>query len=197
MKKNKEPKAPKRIAVLTNALRSGAMVCLHDGAAPDDKLRGYVVGLSDTFVLLHIWEPDTMCLNGYLALPLNEVISARVLDEYDAFPDRALKVKGIRPQSQPDILLLDFPGLLSSADAHFPLILLNLGYRYPDTCFVGRVERLTGKTVHLHEITPAARWGNTVKHRFKDITRVEFGGGYEDALWRVNQAERQAAAETE
>lgn len=187
----------KRLAVLQSALNSGEMVCLHDGAAPEEKLRGYVVGLSETFVLLQLWEPSVMALNGYLALPLREVMSARVLNEYDSFPDRALKVKGMRPQPQPDILLLDFPGLLSSADSHFPLITIHVGYLHPDACFVGRVERLTNKSVRLHELTPAARWGDTIKYRFKDITRVEFGGGYEDALWRVNQAERQAAAETD
>jgi hypothetical protein len=188
-------KRMKRMTVLANALQFGQLVRIVAKATPGENLDGYVVSLSETFVLLHVLDGGYhMTLNGYVALPIDEIKTARVLDNYDSFSDRALKVKGIFPQPQPDILLLDFPGLLSSADAHFPLVAIHADRLYSGCCFIGRVEKLTKRAVRLHKIDPAARWIETEKFFFDDITRVDFGGGYEEALWLVSQSERSAAA---
>lgn len=185
----------KRMTTLAGALQAGQMVRIITKSAPDEKLDGYIVSLSETFVLLHVLDGGHhMTLNGYVALPINEIKRVRVLDDYDSFSDRALKLKGIFPQPQPDILLLDFPGLLSSADAHFPLISLYQERLDRGCCFIGRVQKLAKRSVRLHKINPAARWIETEKFFFEDITRIDFGGGYEEALWLVSQNERSAAA---
>jgi len=194
MKKIAKTKRRRLVTVLGVALRSGEMVHLTDEAGTDDPVRGYVVGLSDDFVLVHLWEPNVMCLNGYLVLAIDQLQSARPIDEHRAFPDRALRHKGITPQAQPDILLVDLPGVLSSAGAHFPLLTIELR-NHPNSLFVGRIERLTARSIRLREVDPDADWGDVEKLRFKDITRVGFGGGYEEALWLVNRAEGQIAAE--
>ena len=152
---------------------------------------GYVVGLSDAFVLLHQIDGRTLSLNGYTALPLREIADVPPDDVHD-FTHRALVLKGQKPRRQPDILLLDFPGLLSSADAHFPLITLEVSHLRPDACYVGRVAKLTEKSVTLREIDTKPTWGALSKYRYKDITRVTFGDGYADALWRVSKYDQQS-----
>lgn len=188
-------KRTRHIMTLTTALQSGQMVRVVAKPTPDVALDGYVVGISETFVLLHLLDGGYhMTLNGYATLPLSEIKKARVLDDFDSFSDRALKVKSIFPKPQPDLLLLDFPGLLSSADAHFPLVTIHLERLDRDCCFIGRVEKLTKRSLWLQKIDASAQWTESEKFRFEDITRVDFGGGYEEALWLVNQNERAAAA---
>jgi hypothetical protein len=41
------------------------------------------------------------------------------------------------------------------------------------------------KIVTLKKIDPDARWGDTKRYRFRDLTKVDFGGGYEEALMLV------------
>lgn len=186
-------KQNRRISVLADAHQSGQMVRIVAKATPDEKLAGYIVSLSEAFVLLHVLQ-DGMTLHGYLALPLQEIKSVRVLDDHDSFCDRALKVKAIFPQAQPDILLLDFSGLLSSANAHFPLVAVHQERQDRGCCFIGRVEKLKKRSFILHKIDPAAQWIDSEKFVYKDITRVEFGGGYEEALWLVSQNEKTTPA---
>ncbi|MES2464817.1 MAG: hypothetical protein V4671_29995 [Armatimonadota bacterium] len=188
-------KQTERITTLAQGLESRQIVRIIAKATPDENLDGFIVSLSEAFVLLHVLDGGHhMELNGYLALPMREIKSVRVLDDHDSFCDRALKVKGIAPQPQPDILLLDFPGLLSSANAHFPLVAVNQERQDRGCCFIGRVEKLKKRSFTLHKIDPAAHWIETEKFFFDDITRIDFGGGYEEALWLVSQSERSTAA---
>ena len=59
-----------------------------------------------------------------------------------------------------------------------------------DVCFIGKVAKLTDKTVTLEEIDPAARWEGVRRFRFADITQVGFGGAYEESLWLVAEDEK-------
>lgn len=154
-------------------------------------LSGYVVGVSDDWVLLHVINGDDMRLNGYAAVRLRDVKKVR---RDTSFADRAVRARGERPTEQPDILLYDLPGLLSSADAHFSLINIQTEEKRLDECYIGRISRLTSKRLRLEEIDPKARWRYTRKYRLKDITCVQFGSGYEEALWLVSESERQRKA---
>jgi hypothetical protein len=159
--------------------------------AIEDKIEGYVVGVSDLFVLLHALDPSYINLNGYILLRAEDIRRYRIRNDYDFFLNRALKLKGIRPVPQPEIDLSSFPTLLSSANKSFPLLTIHREIMDAETCFIGRVKNLTDKTVTLQEINPAAKWERVRRYNFKDITRLDFGGGYEEALALV------AAHETE
>lgn len=183
----------KRVQKLHEALVSEQMITYHLAAASELKHYGYVVGVGASFALIQVVDANIVCLNGYFALPLTEMRKVVVhADDYLLY--RALEMKKIRPEPQPDILLLDFPGLLSSANAHFPLINVQVEYRWPDTCYIGRVDTLTKNRVRLREIDPEGQWSRNRSYRFKDITRVEFGGGYENALWMVAEHDRRRSA---
>lgn len=185
----------KRILKLHEALTTGQLI-RYRLASDDLTYYGFVVGVGATFALLHSCNADVVCLNGYVAVPLTEMRGVRLLDETEVLT-RALLLKGEAPQPQLDILPFDFPGLLSSVNAHFPLLTLHLDRKWPDSCFIGRVDRMSGKSVTLRQIDPQGRWSGTTTYKFKDITRVEFGGGYEDALWKVSEHDRREARDIE
>ena len=46
------------------------------------------------------------------------------------------------------------------------------------------------EAVALKKIDPDARWGDTKRYRFRDLTKVDFGGGYEQGLALVAEDNR-------
>jgi hypothetical protein len=58
----------------------------------------------------------------------------------------------------------------------------------------GLVQEVTAKKLALLEIDTQGRWDEVRHFRLKDITRIDFGGGYEAALAAV--AEEDARRET-
>ena len=144
---------------------------------------GVVVGIGAEWILLHTVNTDIVCFNGYTALRIEDVKTVKVSA---LFLSLALALRGEQPAPSPNVSLASLPELLVSADAHFPLLTLHPERLYPDECFIGRVAQLTEKAVQLRELDVHATWRKRLhRHRLKDITRVDFGGGYENALWKL------------
>ncbi|MBC8138181.1 MAG: hypothetical protein H8F28_20060 [Fibrella sp.] len=176
-----------RYEVLDMAMANSAMVSLRCRAKGGWKYNGYVVGLSENFVLLQN-ALEHVFLNGYSVFPLRELISVKTLP--DDFLHRVLQMDNQFPSAPSGIVMDDWQSLVASADAHFPLVTLHLEHEYPDSCYIGRVSEIKKRAVTLREISPKAKWiKEREPYRFKDITQVDFGGRYEAALWRVAQSE--------
>jgi hypothetical protein len=76
--------------------------------------------------------------------------------------------------------------LLLSAGKAFPLVTIHREQVDPDVCCIGQVQGVSRGRVSLLEIGPDAVWEDTPEeYRIKEITRVNFGGDYEDALHLV------------
>ena len=174
---------------LAATFHQGQLVAIDRLPEIEDEIEGYVVGVSDVLVMLHALDPNYINLNGYIVLRAQDIRRYRVRDDYEFFLNRALRLKGIEPVPQPAIDLSSFPGLLSSASALFPLITIHREIMDAETCFIGKVQKQTNKTVVLEEINPAAKWERTRRYSFRDITRVDFGGAYEEALALVSAHE--------
>lgn len=182
--------------VLQTAVEGYLPACVRRRAPMDESsMFGWVVGLSKRWVLFHEIDGDTLWPNGYVALRVKDVRRAALLgDHWDGLWGKVIALRGLVPVPQPDVLLVDLPGLLSSANSAFPLINVLTEDLYPDECYVGRVRKISARSLHLDEMTPAAKWEEkSVRYKLKDITSVEFGGGYLDALWQVSQQESRLA----
>lgn len=179
-------KSPKIRKILKTALVAGK--ALQIKRRYDSFTRyGYPVGLDDDWVLFHQIHADVMTLNGYMAVRL---VDLETVKADTGFLMRALTALGERPLPQPEIILTDLPRLLLSANERFPLVTIHPEVRSPDACYIGRVEKMGKNTIHLWEITPEARWRKAInRHPYKDITLVEFGDGYANALWMLGQKE--------
>jgi hypothetical protein len=76
--------------------------------------------------------------------------------------------------------------LLRTAGRAFPIITIHKERIAPEVCHIGYVQRVTDDHVSLLEIGPDASWDSqAIDHRIRQITRVDFAGGYEDALLLV------------
>lgn len=69
------------------------------------------------------------------------------------------------------------------AGRHIPLIAMHREEVDPDVCHIGAVHKFRKGRVWLQEIDPAGCWETTLSdYATEEITRIDFGGGYEDAL---------------
>jgi hypothetical protein len=66
------------------------------------------------------------------------------------------------------------------------LITIHLEETKPDVCYIGRIIDLNSEQLTLLEIDPDAEWDYKPEvFSLREITQVNFGGGYEDALYLV------------
>jgi hypothetical protein len=162
----------------------GTLVEFERSKIDEFELRGIVLDISEEFTLLNVLTDDFR-LNGFAVIRNEYVTRYRVYDSDDYFLNRALRLKGIKPGRRPKVDLQNLAAALVSAQRLFPLITLHPEQKRRDVCYIGRIVGITEKTITLHEIEPGAEWGRPRRHRLCDITKIDFGGGYEDALWRV------------
>jgi hypothetical protein len=64
----------------------------------------------------------------------------------------------------------------------YPLIHLERETRYPDECWIGFPLEVTGRQLVINRIDANGEWTGPYRMRLGDITRLDFGGGYERAL---------------
>jgi hypothetical protein len=143
---------------------------------------GFVVGFSDELVLFHVVDMDTFRLNGYSAIRNEDAKDYRIFDKSDFWQHRAVhrfKLAAICPKG---ILLGSIPELLSSVASRFPLATFHPERKKPDVCYIGVLMSMTATTFTIDDLDCNAEWTGPRRLKFDDITRVDFGGGYEQAL---------------
>ena len=148
-------------------------------------LTGYVVDLSSDFVVIHCLS-DAIILDGYTILRIQDITLVEDKPEHGAFYMEALKLRGYTPKRPVGICLNSTASILESVNKHYQLVTVHREGIRNDECTIGRIEKLTDKTVILQWLTPSAQWdGYSPRYRLTSITKIEFGGLYEDALARV------------
>lgn len=146
---------------------------------------GYVLDIGPKFFLLALIGDD-MRPDGFQCLKLKDVKRLQAPDPYADFAVAALRKRRQKIRKRPDIDISELPALLMSANRLFPLVTIHRELIKPDSCWIGRVINVTEKSVILQEIGPDASWEKRPsRFRLSEITRVEFGGGYEEALHLV------------
>lgn len=147
--------------------------------------QGYVLDIGPRFFLLGLISGEIR-FNGFQCLRLSDVRRLQVPDPYSDFIVAALLKHGESIKKKPNVKLQTLSELLRSANRLFPLVTIHREKVKPDTCEIGRVLDVSKTHVSLLEIGPDAVWEDEPTYiRLSEITRVEFGGGYEDALHLV------------
>jgi hypothetical protein len=143
-----------------------------------DVLDGFIVGAGRGWILLHELTNEVN-LGGWCAIRRRDL---RVVEITAGFKARALALRGDGPQRQPDVALEDVRSVLSSIQAASPLLAVHTEADDPSVCYIGRIESFTDDCVVLATVDPDGSWSEAMQFRYADITRVDFGGGYEQAL---------------
>ncbi|HEY6308778.1 MAG TPA: hypothetical protein VI488_20245 [Candidatus Angelobacter sp.] len=151
----------------------------------DGFVNGYVLDVGPQFFLIVLIN-DEIRFNGFQCFRLADVRKLQVPANYAAFVEAALKKRGERMPTKLSVSVASLPELLLTANDAFPLITIHREQVDPDVCHIGRIAELHEGRLSLLEIGPDARWdAKPIEYRLREITRVDFGGGYEGALHLV------------
>jgi hypothetical protein len=149
---------------------------------------GYVLDVGPDFFLIAL-VTHGLRFDGYQCLRLSDVRQLEVPGRNHAFVEAALKKRGQRIPRKPPVVLRTLHKLLLTANQTFSLVTIHRERVNPDVCQIGRVVHLNKGYVWLLEIGSDGVWdGEPETYRLSEITRVDFGGDYEDALFLVGGA---------
>ena len=154
----------------------------------DYKLLGFVLDYSDSLTLLNVLKDD-FYLNGFTVIRNSDITKYRAYDKDDYFLNMALRLKSIKPARKPKIDLTEWASVLQTAQKRFPLITIHRETISNKVCYIGKLISVSEKTFSLYDIDSSANWDRPYRRKLADLTKVDFGGGYEDALWRVAKEE--------
>ncbi|MEV0094066.1 hypothetical protein [Streptomyces sp. NPDC050738] len=171
---------PKKITSrLARAAAKQRFVRVHRSIEGADTLDGFVLATSPAWTLLS--TASDLRNDGFSAIRTTDI--TRVGRRDNDLTVRVLRQRGHWPPAHPPLDLTDLPGLLRDAAAHHPLLCLHLERQNPDACWVGTPVEFRPKSFRVREIDPRAHWIEMpVKYRYKDISRIDFGGHYEKTL---------------
>ena len=143
---------------------------------------GYILALGSKLLLLHLVSSEVR-FNGFSVLRLGDLSHLEFPYERAAFVERVLELRGEEDPTVSEVSLQTMATALDSVRELHPLVTIQREEIEPDVCHIGRVLRVTRSTVHLHEIDPSAEWESEyTPYRIGKITRLDFGGAYEEAL---------------
>ncbi|KZN13720.1 hypothetical protein [Marinomonas sp. TW1] len=153
---------------------------------PDSWSDGFVVDANEEMVLLQLVD-DSVRLNGYQILFLEDISDFAHPAPFNDFQKRVLALRE-EDVADPEVDLDDLAVLLMDISEEYGLVTLHREEVEPDSCEIGRVIRADAVTYELEEIGSDARWfDDTFEYDLYDITRIEFGGAYEEALLMANE----------
>jgi hypothetical protein len=147
-----------------------------------DSIKGYVLDIGPRFFLMAI-VGDRIRFDGFSCIRLSDVRELQAPHDYAAFAEAALRKRGERMPKKPRISVASLEELLLSAGRAFELVTIHREQVNPEVRVIGRVVGVDKGRVKLLQIGPDANWDDEPKvYRLKEITRVDFGGDYENAL---------------
>jgi len=148
-------------------------------------VNGYVLDIGPRFFLIALVS-DGLRPNGFQCYRLADIRELEVPDRFSQFHEAVLKKRGIRFPKKPRVDVSSVQKLLRTANKAFPLVTIHREKVDASACWVGRVVDLGKGRVTLLEIGPDASWDNELEtYRLSEITRVDFGGDYENALYLI------------
>ena len=142
---------------------------------------GYVLDVGPRFFLLAVVQ-DRIWFDGFECLRIADVEHLEP-DRYAGFVEAALRKRKERKPGKPRVKLDRLEDCLRSAGLAFPLVTIHREEVDCEVCQIGRVIRVERGRVLLLEIRPDATWEEQpTRYRLNEITRIDFGGDYEEAL---------------
>jgi len=172
------------IEKLTDAMQSKTVVRFVS-RYEEARIEGYVLDVGPKFFLMAIVD-ERISFNGFQCMRFSDVTRLEVPASNSDFIVAALMKRGESIESKPQIDHTSAATILDSASRIVPLVTIHTQKSHPDRCWIGRTLGATGTHEALLEIGPDAVWETipTMK-AFKPITRIDFLGGYEEALYLV------------
>ncbi len=148
-------------------------------------LIGYVIDYKPKGCVIVHKMSDDIFLDGYVVIRVADIARIDIDPKRRDFYSKVLKKRGDKRRPPKGVHLVDLKAVLRSVNSRFPIFSI---YREKNSrgCSVGRIESLSNRNVRIYWLTPGAEWdGLSPYYRLSDITKISFGGAYENALAMV------------
>ena len=160
----------------------GSAVRIFRSGLEDGWADGYLVATGSEFFALHLVDKGIR-LDGFNCFRYSDVTSTELPAPYSSFMNRVLRLRGERIADSFPFDLSTIGALLRDAGRAYPLVALHLESADPHVFDVGKILSVGDHEVSIQSITPAGEWLDDVEtYALSDISRVDFGGAYEEAL---------------
>jgi hypothetical protein len=149
---------------------------------------GYISLVGPSLFLVSVIS-DAILFDGFQMFHFEHLENVFDPGPHHRFVRKALKLRNLRRPRDPELDLSSMSALLRSAGNSFPLVTIHREVVDPDVCHIGEIKSVSRTAVVLREITPDATWEEKIyQYPLSEITRVDFGGSYENALHAVSRA---------
>lgn len=148
-------------------------------------VNGYVCAVSTRLVLLQVVSSE-IHYDGFAIYRLSDLTRVHSPAPHHEFIETALKLRKLRKGRAPRLDITSLKTVLATVHPAFPLVTMHREADDPDVAHIGLVTQVTARSVDLLEITPDAHWETKLdRYALSEITRVDLGGAYEEALHLV------------
>lgn len=182
---------PRPLRELASAVRLRQLLRVDRSPIDTVPMDGFAIGLSERFLLLHLVE-QTIQLNGYTVLRLEDIADWGE-HPYRPFVLQALRGRGEVMRPLDDLPLDHHRAVFAGVKDRWPLVAIHTEEVDSHRCWIGRVLTCGKQGVTLRKINPLAQWIETEQFPYRHITRIDWEGLYEQALWQVHTGQPQAA----
>lgn len=164
------------------ALTQGAQVRVTREGLEDGWADGFLMGTGPDFFAIQLLDHGIR-LDGFSCMRYADVTSIDAPPPYSAFHDRVLAMRGQVPARSFSVDLSSVSALIRTAGAAYPIVTIHLESQDPDCCYIGKVMSVDEEAVAIRSIDPGGTWEDGADaYSLSEITRVDFGGAYEEAL---------------
>jgi len=177
----------KRFEPLKDLIGTNTPIQVRRKGIDEHSLDGFVVGLSEKLLLLHVINGDDLLLNGYSAIRIQDITSWKI-DE--GFVTCAMRHYGREPVVPTQIDCDNWSVLLASGQKAYTFVSIETARNESGCCFIGPITKQKSRSITLRHATSKAVWGDEEKFRLRDITKVDLDNGYVNALIEVMREER-------
>ena len=172
------------------ASKNKLLVRIYREAFADEYFVGYVVGTGPDHFAMEIIS-SSIYYDGYCCMRYTDVSRCYIPDPDSEFLKKALSLRGERREGNPGVDLSTSASIVESASLVFETVNIWQEELEPRVCYIGRVTELISTHVKLRTITPNGEWEDGIAaYNLKDVTKIDFGGSYEEILVLVAEDTR-------
>jgi len=167
---------------LKTAQAEAWVIKLERGDFESEGETGYILSIGPSLLLLLIISTEIR-FNGFTVIRIEDITKLEAPHIHAEFIEEVLRRRGESIEEAPPVSVADMTNAIQAVSRLFPTVAIHREVENSSICHIGKVVRVDAEHVHLLEIDPDAKWEEEpTDYRIADITRLDFGGGYEDAL---------------
>jgi hypothetical protein len=174
-----DEEGPDETGDLLSLMESRELVNVRGPAEYYDTI-GYVAGVGSHWWLIQIVDSHGAA-DGFRAIRLGTVETVEPVEEVSSFLPRLLEARPLAADV-PDVGLGNARQVLQATRSPAALIYLVTDDMEPGAFWIGQIADLDDAGVLLEKVSPVGTWAGSEHFRYEAITRIGFGGSYEDAL---------------